>query len=102
MKWLIVTGDDFGLTPGVNRGILEAHRLGILTSASLMVNRPASEAAAILARQYPALRLGLHLELPTDHPERGDAEIERPVTRLEELAGVHPTQLDAHHTHHPA
>ena len=100
MKWLIVTGDDFGLTPGVNRGILEAHRLGILTSASLMVNRPASEAAAILAREYPALSLGLHLELPTDHPERGDAEIERQVTRFEELVGGHPTHLDAHHNAH--
>src|SRR5205807_170113 len=62
--------------------------------------RPASEAAAILAREYPALSLGLHLELPTDHPERGDAEIERQVTRFEELVGGHPTHLDAHHNAH--
>ena len=50
MKWLIVTGDDFGASCGINRGILEAHRAGILTSASLLVNRPASAEAAALAR----------------------------------------------------
>jgi hypothetical protein len=43
MKWLIVTGNDFGISRGINRGIIEAHRAGILTSASLLVNAPASE-----------------------------------------------------------
>ena len=37
MKWLIVTGDDFGASPGINRGILEAHVNGILTSTSVLV-----------------------------------------------------------------
>ncbi|TME62832.1 MAG: ChbG/HpnK family deacetylase, partial [Chloroflexi bacterium] len=73
MKWLIVNGDDFGLTLGVNRGIVEAHRSGILTSASLMVNRPASDSAAALARNCPGLSLGLHLELPIDDRGRVDA-----------------------------
>ena len=46
---LIVNADDFGCTEGVNRGIAEAHVRGIVTSTSLMVNRPAAaEAAASL------------------------------------------------------
>ena len=50
MKYLIVNGDDFGLSPGVNRGICEAHQDGILTSASLLVDTPWSEEAARLGR----------------------------------------------------
>src|SRR2546429_7532771 len=46
MKWLIINGDDFGASPGINRGIIQAHYDGILTSASLLVDRPASGAAA--------------------------------------------------------
>ena len=42
MKSLIVNGDDFGASQGINLGILEAHEKGILTSASLMVDMPAS------------------------------------------------------------
>src|SRR5437016_12993258 len=60
MKWLIVTGDDFGLHRGVTRGIIQAHRDGILTSASLMVNRPACQDAVPPARQWPGLSLGPH------------------------------------------
>ena len=100
MKWLIVNGDDFGLTSGVNLGIVEAHRLGILTSASLMVNRPASEAAAALARECPGLSLGLHLELARDDGGRVDAEIEGQVARFVELVDGSPTHLDAHHNAH--
>jgi predicted glycoside hydrolase/deacetylase ChbG (UPF0249 family) len=100
MKWLIVTGDDFGMTPGVNLGIVEAHRLGILTSASLMVNRPASGAAASLARECPALSLGLHLELSTDDHEGVHSQVERQVSRFLELVGDLPTHLDAHHNAH--
>jgi predicted glycoside hydrolase/deacetylase ChbG (UPF0249 family) len=100
VKRLIVTGDDFGLSPGVNRGIVKAHRLGILTSASLMVNRPASEGAAALARDCPVLSVGLHLELSTDDHERVDAQIERQAARFLELVGALPTHLDAHHNVH--
>src|SRR5437899_10293154 len=100
MKWLIVTGDDFGMTPGVNLGIVEAHRLGILTSASLMVNRPASEAAAALARECPVLSVGLHLELSTDDHERATAQIERQVPPIRELVRDITTHRDAHHNAH--
>ena len=70
VRYLIVNGDDFGMSPPVSRGIIEAHRRGILTSTSLMVNRPAAEEAAALAREAPRLGVGLHLELeePTDDP----------------------------------
>src|SRR5947199_7750161 len=63
MRYLIVNGDDLGMSPGVNRGIIEAQRRGILTSASLMVDALASEDAAALAATAPDLSLGLHVEL---------------------------------------
>lgn len=62
-KRLIVSGDDFGLSPEVNAGILMAHREGILTNASLMVNGPAREEAVIMAKETPTLGVGLHLTL---------------------------------------
>jgi chitin disaccharide deacetylase len=60
---LIVNADDFGLSPAVNEAVVRAHREGILTSASLMVNEPAAAAAAALARDNPRLGVGLHLTL---------------------------------------
>src|SRR5205823_2526669 len=63
MKYLIVNGDDFGATPGINRGIIEAHQQGILTSASLMVDAPSAEEAVALSRSAPALSVGLHVDL---------------------------------------
>ena len=60
MKRLIVNADDFGLSAEVNAGILRAHRDGILRSASLMVAEPYARAAADLARDNPALDVGLH------------------------------------------
>jgi len=60
---LIVTGDDFGLSPAVNQAIVMAHREGLLTSASLMVNGSAAAEAIALARAHPMLAVGLHLVL---------------------------------------
>lgn len=100
MKWLIVTGDDFGITRGINRGIVEAHRDGILTSTSLMVDRPVSEEAVALARQCPTLSLGLHLELDGIEAERVPAELERQHTRFLALVGTAPTHVDSHHDVH--
>ena len=80
MKYLIVNGDDFGLSPGVNRGILEAHRYGVLTSASLLVDTPWSEEAARLSHTAPALSVGLHAQLsPTGAADEtaGRAELAR-------------------------
>jgi hopanoid biosynthesis associated protein HpnK len=77
-----VTGDDFGLSSDVNAAILRAHREGILTSASLMVNEPGFEEAVALARGAPSLSVGLHLAVsssrstlpPTDIPALVDAQ----------------------------
>jgi hopanoid biosynthesis associated protein HpnK len=60
LKRLIVNGDDFGVSPEVNAGIMRAHRDGILRSASLMVAEPSARAAAQLARDNPGLDVGLH------------------------------------------
>jgi chitin disaccharide deacetylase len=60
-KRLIVNGDDFGYSREVNAGIIRAHREGILTSTSLMVADAARDEAAALAKENPALDVGLHL-----------------------------------------
>ena len=60
---LIVNGDDFGYSEAVNRAIIQAHREGVLTSTSLMVNEPAADHAVELARTNPDLAVGLHLVL---------------------------------------
>lgn len=62
-RYLIVNGDDFGLSPQVNAGIIHAHQHGILTSASLMVSGPAWHDAVTRAREIPSLSVGLHLTL---------------------------------------
>ncbi len=58
---LIVNADDFGLAPGVNRGIIEAHQKGIVSSATLMANGTAFEEAVSLAHHNPGLGIGCHL-----------------------------------------
>ncbi len=63
MKQLIVTGDDFGLSPAVNEAIVKSHEQGLLTGASLMVNGPAAAEAVALAKAHPTLAVGLHLVL---------------------------------------
>jgi len=64
---LIVNADDFGLSPSVNAAVVRAHRDGILTSASLMVNEPGCQEAVKLARENPKLGVGLHLTLLMGH-----------------------------------
>ena len=71
---LIVNADDFGRSVSINQAVIRAHREGILTTASLMVNEPAFEEALALAREHPRLGVGLHLTLLCGHsalpPER--------------------------------
>ena len=66
-RCLIVTADDFGLNSSTNHAIIRAHREGILTSASLMVNEPGFDEAVALARENPGLGVGLHLTLLCGH-----------------------------------
>jgi hopanoid biosynthesis associated protein HpnK len=60
---LIVNADDFGRSPSINQAVLRAHREGILTTASLMVNEPGVDEAVRMARENPKLGVGLHLAL---------------------------------------
>lgn len=62
-RQLILNADDFGLTEGVNGGIIRAHRDGILTSATLMANGEAFDRAVALALANPSLGVGCHLVL---------------------------------------
>ena len=68
MRLLIVNADDFGLTPGINRAIIEAHTRGIVTSATLMANMPAFYEAVQLAKVHPALGIGLHFNITQGRP----------------------------------
>ncbi len=117
MRRLIVNADDFGLSAGVNAGVVRAHREGIVTSASLMVRQPAAAAAAQAARSCPRLSLGLHVDLEEWERLEGEwvrryswvdssdvnavaDEVERQVVRFRELVGRDPTHLDSHqHVH---
>jgi chitin disaccharide deacetylase len=74
VKNLIVNADDLGWTEGVNRGIAEAHRSGIVTSASLLANGVAFASGAELARTTPGLGVGVHLNL-TDGPSTAQPEL---------------------------
>jgi len=109
MKSLIVNGDDFGASRGINRGIIEAHRRGILTSTSLIANAPWSEEAALLSRTVPDLSVGLHAHIldearePAAGPVAGDgyrAELHGQFLRFQQLMGRPPTHLDSHHNVH--
>jgi predicted glycoside hydrolase/deacetylase ChbG (UPF0249 family) len=106
MKSIVVNGDDLGISPGVNRGIAEAHQQGVLTSASLMVETPASREGADLAHELPALSVGLHADLDGHQPAGRDAAqtcravLQRQLDRFHELVGRLPTHLDSHHNVH--
>jgi len=67
VRRLIVNADDFGLSASVNTAVVRAHREGILTTASLMVNEAGFAEAVELARQNPRLGVGLHLTLLHGH-----------------------------------
>jgi predicted glycoside hydrolase/deacetylase ChbG (UPF0249 family) len=117
MRYLIVNADDFGMSCGVNRGIIEAYLHGIVTSASLMVRWPDARDAAECAAANPGLSVGLHLDLGEWIWAEGErralytvvdlhdeaavqAEVRRQLTHFRELMGRDPTHLDSHqHVH---
>ena len=104
-RWLIVNADDFGLGRGINRGIVEAHLHGIVTSASLMVTTPWSEHAAVMAGEVPGLGIGLHADLgrgagPEWNATRCTVELRRQLQLLRAMTGRRPTHLDSHHNRH--
>lgn len=116
-RLLIVNADDFGQSPGVNRGIIDAHEHGIVTSASLMVRWPAALAAGAYARAHPALSVGLHVDLgewacrdgewncfyevvPLEDRDGVQAQVTRQLELFQQLTGRAPSHLDSHqHVH---
>jgi predicted glycoside hydrolase/deacetylase ChbG (UPF0249 family) len=125
---LIVNADDFGRSPGTNRGIVAAHQHGIVTSTTLMVNLPWSAEAVGLASHVPNLGIGLHLnfcygptlstnvysllgsdgrldrDLACLRERATTVDIEREaraqLAHFRELMGRDPTHLDSHqHVH---
>jgi predicted glycoside hydrolase/deacetylase ChbG (UPF0249 family) len=105
---LIVNADDFGACEGVNRGIVECHRDGIVTSTSLMVTGAAAEEAALLARENEALAVGLHWDVIGEDEREFDLADERAVRaefaaqleRFHALMGQAPTHVDSHRHMH--
>jgi len=109
MRYLIVNGDDFGMSRGVTEGIIDAHVHGILTSTSMLVERAFSQAAARRAAEHPDLSVGLHVcltreggeeALNFDDPASSRLGLRRQLDRFCELIGEPPTHLDAHHHVH--
>lgn len=103
--YLIVNADDFGHTPGVSAGILRAHREGIVTSTSVMINKPAAADSIRLAqRDAPNLGLGLHLNLTSGQPVlsaekipdlvQADGSFHRPPSLMPRLPTIDMSQVE--------
>jgi predicted glycoside hydrolase/deacetylase ChbG (UPF0249 family) len=128
-KKLIVNADDLGRTEGINDGIFEAHRNGVVTSATLMVNYAAARAVPGMSANNPGLGVGLHVALtggpsasPPEQipslvdanghlppkpdglrnarPEHVLAEARAQLKRFREIMGREPTHFDSHHHSH--
>jgi chitin disaccharide deacetylase len=117
VKYLIVNADDFGQSAGVNRGVIQAHEHGILTSASLMVRWPHAVEAAAYAQMHPSLGVGIHLDfgewtckngewkrlysvVDTEDHEGVKREITSQMAAFCDLMGREPTHIDSHqHVH---
>ena len=84
---LIVNADDFGLSASVNQAVIRAHRDGILTTASLMVNEPGCAEAVKLAKENPKLGVGLHLTLLFGHSALSPEKIPGLVNSRGEFIG---------------
>jgi PEP-CTERM/exosortase A-associated glycosyltransferase len=116
-RLLVVNADDFGMSHGTTRGVIQAHERGIVTSTSLMVLREAADEGAAYARAHPRLGVGLHLDLcewryyndewhllyervRLDDSDEVAAELTRQLERFEELVGRSPSHIDTHqHVH---
>jgi predicted glycoside hydrolase/deacetylase ChbG (UPF0249 family) len=107
-KVVIFNADDFGYGRGINRGIIEAHERGVVTSTSLMVNTPATREAVELASAWPALSIGLHVNFTNEaerlidfyDPRVARDELRRQFDVFVGLMGGLPTHLDSHqHVH---
>lgn len=106
--FVIINADDLGHSAGINRGIEECHRNGVLTSASLMVNRPATRQGVEVALRNPQLSVGLHMNVTDEDPEAVDlddvswvaAQLKAQYAAFQDLMGRKPSHLDSHHHIH--
>jgi predicted glycoside hydrolase/deacetylase ChbG (UPF0249 family) len=126
---LIVNADDLGRTAGINQGIFDAHRRGVVTSATMMVNYPSAADVPALSAANPGLGIGLHVALtggtptlPADRvrslvddtgrlPPKPDglgratrdevlAEARAQLARFRQIMKRDPTHFDSHHHSH--
>jgi predicted glycoside hydrolase/deacetylase ChbG (UPF0249 family) len=105
---LIVNADDFGASSGVNRGIMECHRAGVVTSASLMVTGAAAQEAIALSRANPELAVGLHWDVVGEDERDFDLcdeqavrrEFAAQLDRFVVAVGRAPTHVDSHRHMH--
>jgi predicted glycoside hydrolase/deacetylase ChbG (UPF0249 family) len=103
-RQLVINADDFGLSDGINEGIARAHAAGVVTSCSLMVDAPAAQGAAAIARAVDAFHVGLHFVEPAGcdlaRASCARAAIARQLRRFRALIGCDPSHLDSHHHVH--
>lgn len=95
-KYLIVNADDFGYSYSINKGIIEAHTKGIVTSTSVMVDTIAADEARDLTK-FPDLSVGLHFELK--EVVNVDAELKRQLDKFVAIVGKSPDHIDTHKRH---
>lgn len=128
MGKVIFNADDFGYSRGMNYAIVDSHRLGILTSTTLMAAMPGFDHAVSLSKENPNLGIGVHLTLTCGYPllknhktivdEKGmfkklsffendnsydiDEVYEEWDAQIKKIieAGIIPTHLDSHHHVH--
>ena len=107
-RYVIFNADDFGASDGVNRGIVEGHVRGVVTSTSFLVTGRRAEEAAAMSRDHPGLALGLHWDVwgedersfDLDNPAAVRDEFHRQLDRFHRLIGRPPTHVDSHkHAH---
>lgn len=102
MKKLIVNADDFGYREGINKGIVYAHQSGVVTSASLFVEKEGTDEAVRMAKELPNLGLGPHIDLDKffsiDHHLGVILEMMNPHPGADVIRGEIRRQLDKFHS----
>ena len=107
-KYLVINADDFGASVGINRGIVESHTKGVVTSTSLMVYGRAVKEAIALSQENPGLGIGLHFDVWGEDEREFDLgnhpavreEFHRQLDEFQRLMGRLPTHVDSHrHAH---
>jgi predicted glycoside hydrolase/deacetylase ChbG (UPF0249 family) len=107
-RFAIFNADDFGYSRGINRGIVQAHEAGIVTSTTFIVNGTAAAEAVRLARDLPELSVGLHVNFTNEaacfvdleNPSAIRSELRGQLDRFTDMMGGLPTHLDSHqHVH---